>query len=161
MRGARPAALLLLLSSITVFAQSDAAHAFDKMKLLAGSWEGKTADGHVVTEKLQVMSAGGSLMSDLNAEEPMTSMFYLDGGQLMMTHFCPSKNQPRMKAIISPDGNTITFDFLDATNLATPETGHMHRAVYILLGADNLAEEWTWRQNGKETKEHFELHRKP
>jgi hypothetical protein len=152
---------LLLFISVAAMAQSDAAKAFDKMKLLAGTWEGKTTDGHAVSEKFEVMSAGGSLMSDLNMEEPMTSMFYLDGNQLMMTHFCPSKNQPRMKATISPDGNTITFDFLDATNLATPETGHMHRAVYILMGPDSLAEEWTWRQKGKESKDRFELHRKP
>ena len=141
-------------------AQSSAAKAFEKMKLLAGSWEGKSTAGHTVTEKFQVMSAGGSLMSDLNADEPMTSMFYMDGDQLMMTHFCPSRNQPRMKATVSPGGDTITFDFVDATNLATPETGHMHRAVYILERPDALAEEWTWRSNGKETKERFELHRK-
>jgi hypothetical protein len=78
-----------------------------------------------------------------------------------MTHFCPSKNQPRMKATISPDGNTITFDFLDATGLASPESGHMHRAVYILSGKDQLAEEWTWRQNGKESREQFDLRRQP
>jgi hypothetical protein len=161
MRLSRPAILLVLLYSIAALAQSDAAKAFEKMKLLAGTWEGKSSDGHAVSDRFEVTSAGGSLMSELNAEEPMTSMFYLDGNTLMMTHFCPSKNQPRMKATVSPDGSTITFDFLDATNLATAETGHMHRAIYILVGPDALAEEWTWRQNGKETKDHFELHRKP
>jgi hypothetical protein len=153
------AASLLLLSIVAV-AQSDSAKAFEKMKLLAGTWTGKNAEGHTVTDRFEITSAGGSLMSELNADEPMTSMFYMDGDRLMMTHFCPSKNQPRMKATVSPDGNSITFDFLDATNLATPESGHMHRAVYV-LGPDTLAEEWTWRQNGKETKERFELHRKP
>ena len=152
---------VLLLFSLTVAAQSDGAKAFEKMKLLAGSWEGKDASGHAVSDRFEVTSAGGSLMSELNAEEPMTSMFYMDGDRLMMTHFCPSKNQPRMKATVSPDGAIITFDFVDATNLATPETGHMHRAVYIISGPDSLAEEWTWRHNGKDSKEHFELHRKP
>jgi hypothetical protein len=167
MKIARMAALVVLFYgallgvSTTALAQSDAAKAFEKMKLLAGSWEGKTRDGHPVSDTFRVVSGGASLMSDLNTEEPMVSMFYVDGDQLMMTHFCPSKNQPRMKATISPDGNTITFDFLDATNLATPETGHMHRAVYVMGGKDQLAEEWTWRQNGKETREQFELHRHP
>jgi hypothetical protein len=153
--------LLVLLSSTAAPAQSDATKAFEKMKLLAGTWEGKNSAGHAVSDRFEVTSAGGSLMSELKAEEPMTSMFYLDGDRLMMTHFCPSKNQPRMKATISPDGNTITFEFLDATNLATPETGHMHRAAYILMAPDSLVEEWTWRQNGKQTKDRFELHRKP
>jgi hypothetical protein len=151
---------LLLFASITAIAQTPAAAAFGRMKALAGSWEGKTANGHAVSETFEVVSDGASLMSQLSMDEPMVSMFYLDGDQLMMTHFCPSKNQPRMKATISPDGNTITFDFVDATNLATPETGHMHRAVYILNGKSGLAEEWTWRQNGKESTAQFELHRK-
>jgi hypothetical protein len=161
MRLSRLALLLILLSPLGAQAQSDALKAFEKMKLLAGTWEGKNSSGHTVSDRFEVTSAGGSLMSELNAEEPMTSMFYMDGGTLMMTHFCPSKNQPRMKATISPDGSTITFDFVDATNLATAETGHMHRAVYILMSPDTLAEEWTWRQNGKQTKDRFELHRKP
>jgi hypothetical protein len=158
----RMAALgFLAISSLGAVAQSDAAKAFERMKSLAGTWEGKTANGHVVSDTFAVASAGASLMSQLNAEEPMMSMFYLDGERLMMTHFCPSKNQPRMQAVISPDGKTITFDFVDATNLASPETGHMHRAVYILSDADHLGEEWTWLQAGKRTMEHFELHRKP
>jgi hypothetical protein len=150
----------LLCGSLTALAQADGAKAFAKMKLLAGSWVGKTSAGHPVSETFQAVSDGASLMSQLTMDEPMVSMFYMDRGQLMMTHFCPSKNQPRMRATVSPDGNTITFNFVDATNLATPETGHMHRAVYILMGKDQLAEEWTWRQNGKDTKEQFELHRK-
>ena len=149
-----------LCLSLTALAQSDAARAFEKMKSLAGTWEGKTSDGHTVGDTFQLISDGASLMSQLNMGEPMVSMFYMAGDQLMMTHFCPSKNQPRMRATISPDGNTITFNFVDATNLATPQTGHMHRAVYIFNGKNELAEEWTWRQNGKETVQHFELHRK-
>jgi hypothetical protein len=151
----------LALASLAAVAQSDAAKAFERMKSLAGTWEGKTSDGHTVSDRFEVAAAGASLMSQLNAEEPMMSMFYLDGDHLMMTHFCPSKNQPRMQASVSPDGKTITFDFVDATNLAGPEAGHMHRAVYILSDADHLGEEWTWLQAGKRTMEHFELHRKP
>ncbi len=149
MRLPRTVALCFLLcASLTALGQSDGAKAFVKMKLLAGTWEGKSTTGHPVSETFEVISNGASLMSQLTMDEPMVSMFHMDGDQLMMTHFCPSKNQPRMKATVSPDGDTITFDFLDATNLATPETGHMHRAAYILSGKDHLAEQWTWRQNG-------------
>jgi hypothetical protein len=161
MRMIRISALVCLCCfSVLAVAQSDAAKAFERMKTLAGTWEGKTSDGHVVSDTFQVTSAGGSLMSQLNADEPMVSMFYLDGDHLMMTHFCPSKNQPRMKASISPDGKIITFDFVDATNLAGSEAGHMHRAVYFITDSDHLSEEWTWLQAGKRSVDHFELHRK-
>ncbi len=161
MRTSRIASLVCLFCcSIAAVAQSDAVKAFEKMKALAGTWEGKTSDEHAVSDTFSVASAGASLMSQLNADEPMMSMFYLDGSSLMMTHFCPSKNQPRMKASISPDGKIIAFDFVDATGLASPDAGHMHRAVYILSDGDHLAEEWTWLQAGKRSTEHFELHRK-
>jgi len=78
-----------------------------------------------------------------------------------MTHFCPSGNQPRMKATISPDLKTISFDFLDATNLPSPQAGHMHRAIYIFPDADHYTEEWTWQEAGKSTTFHFEMRRKP
>jgi len=93
-------------------------------------------------------------------DESMLSMFYVDGDQLLMTHFCPSGNQPRMKAIISPDLKTVTFDFLDATNLAGPGAGHMHRAVYLFSDADHYNEEWTWKKEGKDSRFHYEMVRK-
>ena len=63
--------------------------------------------------------------------EEMLSLFYVDGSRLFMTHFCPSGNQPRMQATISPDLKTISFDFLDATNLPNLQAGHMHHATYF------------------------------
>ena len=109
------------------------------------------------------LAAGGtSVMADMHmADEDMVSMYYVDGDQLLMTHFCPSNNQPRMKAIISPDLNTVTFDFLDATNLPGPQTGHMHRAVFLFSADPNhYSEEWTWKQEGKDHKMSYEMERK-
>jgi hypothetical protein len=78
-----------------------------------------------------------------------------------MTHFCPSGNQPRMRATtIAPDLKTISFDFLDATNLPNPRAGHMQRAMYLFSDADHYTEEWTWRQDGKDTTYQFEMQRK-
>ena|SRR5579864_7040803 len=95
------------------------------------------------------------------AGDDMVSMYYVDGDQLLMTRFCPTNNQPRMKAVISADLNTVTFDFLDATNLPSPQAGHMHRAIF-LFSADpgHYSEEWTWKQEGKDTKMYFEMQRK-
>ena len=101
-------------------------------------------------------------MADMHmAGDDMMSMYYVDGDQLLMTHFCPTNNQPRMKAVISADLSTVTFDFLDATNLPGPQAGHMHRAVF-LFSADpgHYSEEWTWKQEGKDSKMYFEMQRK-
>jgi hypothetical protein len=77
-----------------------------------------------------------------------------------MTHYCGAGNQPRMKATASADGKTITFDFLDATNLASADAGHMHRMVLNLIDPNHHTEEWTFLDHGKQMKETFALQRK-
>jgi len=92
--------------------------------------------------------------------EDMLSLFYVDGDRLLMTDFCRSGNQPRMQATISPDVKSISFDFLDATNLPSPQSGHMHHALYIFTDADHYSQEWTWMQDGKTTTYRSEMQRK-
>jgi hypothetical protein len=58
-----------------------------------------------------------------------------------MTHY-GADDQPRMQATTSADGKTITFNFLDATNLASPADAHMHRVVIAWLDANHHTEEW-------------------
>jgi hypothetical protein len=161
MKAARNAMLLILaLATTTAWAQSDAQKSFDKLKSLAGTWQGKDPAGRSVQVSYRVTSGGSALMSEIQGEEDMITMFHLDGDRLLMTHYCGAGNQPRMKASTSPDGKTITFEFLDATNLATPETGHMHRVVFNLIDANHHTEEWTFLDKGKEIKEVFDLQRK-
>ena len=93
--------------------------------------------------------------------EDMVSMIHLDGpNKLLLTHYCSAGNQPRLQATVSPDGRTFTFDFLDATNLATPDAGRMQRMVLTLLDENHHTEEWVFLSQGKETKRTFDLHRK-
>ena len=113
------------------FAQSDAQKSFDKLKTLTGSREG-TMEGKPPQVSLGVTSMGSALMDEMTGsgspDDPIT-MFHLDGGRLLMTHYCDGGNQPGMVGTISPDGKTITFDFLDATNLLSSQVGHMQHVV--------------------------------
>ena len=155
------AATLLLLTTTTAFAQSDAQKALDHFKAMEGTWVGKGAHGETAEVTYRPIAGGTSVMADIKmGDEAMTSLYYVDGQKLMMTHFCPSNNQPRMQAVISPDGKTVTFDFLDATNLASPQAGHMHKAVYIFADADHYSEDWTWKHEGKDAHMQFEMQRK-
>jgi len=117
------------------------------------------SNGQAVRESYRVTANGSAVMSEIEGEHNMVTMFYLDGDRLLMSHYCAAGNQPRMKAVPIADGNSVAFDFLDATNLASPDSGHMHRAVFTLVDNKHLSEEWVWKKDGKETKEHFELQR--
>lgn len=91
------------------------------------------------------------------------TMFHLDGDRLMLTHYCVAKNQPRLLATsYSEDGNTITFTFLDGTNLPTRDRGHMDKAIFRFIDDNHVTSQWTWNENGKESwMEEIRLERLP
>jgi len=151
--------MAVALSTIIAVAETDAQKSFDKLKSLTGSWQGKNTNGQPVQVSFRVTSGGSALMSEIQGNEDMITMFHLDGDRLLLTHYCGAGNQPRMKATASPDGKNITFDFVDATNLASPHIGHMHRVIFSFPDADHHTEEWIFLQDGKEARERFELQR--
>jgi hypothetical protein len=152
-------AILVVLTASVTFAASDAQQSFQQLKSLSGSWEGIASNGKPVRVAFRVTSMGSALLSEIKGREDMITMFNLDGERLLLTHYCGTGNQPRMLATASPDGRTITFDFLDATNLAASDAGHMNRLVISLLGATHHTEAWSYVDHGKEMKEIFDLWR--
>jgi hypothetical protein len=152
--------LLLVLATSAAFAASAARKSFEELKSLDGSWEGKAPDGQTVQVAYRVTGNGSAVMSEIKGHADMISMFNLDGDRLLMTHYCGAGNQPRMVASTSPDGKTLTFDFLDATNLASPDDGHMTRLVLSMPDPNHHTEEWIYSDHGKQEKEVFELWRK-
>jgi hypothetical protein len=149
------------LATTAAFPQGDAQKGFAAIKTLPGAWEGKRPDGNRFQVIFKLVSGGSAVMSEIVVpNEDMISMIHLDGNRLLLTHYCAAGNQPRMQATTSPDGKTISFNYVDATNLATPETGHMQRVVLTLLDENHHTEEWTFVDHGKEHKQLFDLHRK-
>ncbi len=159
MKSLRFAFSLVLVLATAAFAQSDAHKTFDQLKTLKGNWEGKATNGKDLKVTFRSTAAGSALMSEILGEENMVTMFHVDNDRLLATHYCAVGNQPRMQASASPDGKTITFNFVDATNLATPKAGHMDHLIITIPDADHHSEDWTFVQDGKEMKEHFDLTR--
>ena len=155
--------LTVALLATTAFAQTDAQKAFTSIKNLPGTWEQKRADGRTLQVTFKAVSGGSAVMSEILGQGPenMISMFNMDGpNKLLMTHYCGAGNQPRMQASVSPDGKTITFTYVDATNLEAPDAGHMQKMVLTVLDENHHTEDWTFADHGKEMKEVFDLRRK-
>ena len=153
--------IALVLCAGFALAQSNAQKSFDTLKTLAGNWEGKNNQGQTLRVEFRETAGGSALLSEIHGQGPenMISMFHLDGDRLLMTHYCGAGNQPRMKATLSPDGKSVAFELIDATNLSSPEAGHMHHVVFTMPDADHHTEEWTFLDHGKEMKETFTLAR--
>jgi hypothetical protein len=157
--------LIILATALTAIAnaQTDAQKAFASIKTMPGTWEGTASNGHPVQVTFKVVSAGSAVMSEIQGHGPenMISMFNMDGAsKLLMTHYCGAGNQPRMQASVSPDGKRFTFNFVDATNLDSPDSGHMQKMVLTLVDDNHHTEDWTFIDHGKEMKEFFDLRRK-
>jgi hypothetical protein len=151
-----------LITTMPAWAQSDAEKAYAQLRSLAGRWHGKVSNGKTVAVSFRETAGGSAVLSEIEAQGPedMITMFHLDGAnKLLLTHYCSAGNQPRMQATSSADGKTITFTFLDATNLASPDAGHMQSVVIAVLDANHHTEEWTFVDHGKEHKELFDLRR--
>jgi hypothetical protein len=153
-----------LLFSVCAFAAPDAQQSFDQIKALAGNWEGKGADGSAVQVSFKVMGNGSSVVSEINSHkhgDNLVSVFHLDKDRLLITHYCGAGNQPRMQATTSPDGKTITFNFVDGTNILPSQIGYMQKLVVSIADADHHSEKWILKTtDGKEMTENFELERK-
>ena len=133
----------VLLISTAALAQSAAQKSFEQLKALAGSWEG-SIDGQPLQVSLRVTSKGNAILHEMKSagpDDPIT-LFHLDGERLLLTHYCDAGNQPRMVATISPDGKTIVFNFVDATNLLSSQMGHMQRVTFTFIDSDHHTEKW-------------------
>ena len=139
--------------------------ALDKLKSLAGEWEGKANEGGKeipATATFRVVSDGSALMNVLAPGTPheMVTTFHMDGSELLATHYCAAHNQPRFRAVSTSDPNVVAFEFKDATNLSSPAAGHMDRVKFTILDPDHHVEEWTFLANGNANTRRFEFHRK-
>ncbi len=128
-------------------APSDAQKSFDKLKALAGSWEGRpkmvptvpALDGKSVHVTFRVASRGHTLMHDIKVEgipdNPIT-MLVVDADRLLLTHYCDGDNRPRMLGKMSADGKTVEFDFLDISGNRKP--GHTCITRYSRLSMTTI-----------------------
>jgi len=127
---------------------------FERLKALAGKWKGESTRGWAEENEYRVIAGGSVVMAtsfDAHPNETMVTMFYLDGEELMLTHYCVARNQPRLRATSFEDeGRTVTFTFVDGGNLPSRDRGHMDRAVYRFDGPDAFTAKWTWYQDGQD-----------
>jgi hypothetical protein len=131
------------------------AAAFERLKALAGAWEGTVAtrDGPPAQVRFEVISGGSAVMETLfpGAGNEMRSVYHLDRGALVMTHYCAAGNQPRMRLAKGSTDDLLVFEFTGGTNLDARKDMHIHGGRIRLAGPDRLEAEWDHWKGGKKT----------
>lgn len=120
-------------------------------------------DGQKVQSSFKSFISGTTLIETLSPSgmEEMLSPYNVDGEGIQLAHYCPTKNQPRMRAVPdSPDPTELDFQFTGAGNLPDISVGHQHRLVIHFDDADHVTENWTWRHGNHDMPMVFHLTRK-
>lgn len=126
------------------------------IKNLAGEWETADADKDGqpdVRVSYRVISNGTAVVETIMAGTPheMITVFHCDAeGKLMLTHYCASGSQPRMR-LAKSEGSTLKFEYVDGTN-CDPAKGFMGQLTMTMAGTDQLKNEWAILKDGKVAK---------
>ena len=152
------AAAALLLSGAPAAAPAAAAPpkvdgraAFEQLKKLEGNWSAEKASTFL---SLRVVSGGSAVLETMTGADRtkivMTSIYSLDGNELVMTHYCGQGNQPYMK--LKTAAPNLRFEMVRVTNLPDPKASHMSGVTFIVKDADNLTQEWDNTKAGTVSK---------
>jgi hypothetical protein len=163
--------LCLLIVCSATFQTSGAADApsqpvadgFRQLQSLAGVWRSTNERGGAVRSEFQLISSNTAVMETLAATgmEQMVTLYSVDRDAIALVHYCPTNNQPRMKAIPPPGRiRQLVFEFQSAGNLEDLASGHEHKLVIDFKDRNHIDEHWTWRRNGSDTEMTFRLVRK-
>jgi len=164
--------LLVFMGQGTSFAQtaapqtnaampSDAQKAFEKMKTMVGSWQG-TIMGKSIDITMRIASSGTAILHEATSGSPPPdheiTMFYVEGDRLLATHYCDGGNRARLEGKLSPDGNTIEFNFLDVAG--GTRGGLVKRLAFTTVDANKHVIELTFiMPNGKPVEVRGEFQR--
>lgn len=162
---------LLLATGAASEPASPGAAFFARLKALTGEWSGsvewtgaRTGTGSM-RARYHLTGNGTAVVEDLLGEDAtpvMTSVYHMDGADLRLTHYCGAGNQPRLKASSAdPAAGVVRFAFVDVTNLARPEAGHVRGVELQLHDERRLTLTFTFSAAGKEAYERIELERVP
>ena len=150
------AACLIGLSARAGEKPSAAQAAFERLKSLAGEWHGRIGDrekGPAATVIFRTTAAGHTVMETLfpGTAHEMVTMYHLEEGKLVLTHYCAAGNQPKMALTKKSTADALDFNFIGGSNIRSRRVGHMHAARIRFVGRDGLATEWDYFEDGKKT----------
>jgi hypothetical protein len=146
--------------------KADQSACFARLKKLVGDWMAKDGSGkeHLVL-RYRTISGGTALEETaLPGSEEMVSIYHMDNGKLVMTHYCSMGNQPHLEATAASTPSRIEFVCTGkGTNMKSEDDMHIHHAVFTLSSEDRFESSWGAAAKGKAMgqEEKFQVYRKP
>ena len=146
--------VVLLALALVTGASAAPAKTFDRFKALAGDWVAAEDTDYAkkgdLIARYHLTGGGTAVVEDLFPGTPheMTTVYHMDGEDVVLTHYCMSGNQPRMRAK-APEGDSVTFAFDGGTNIDAKTTRHMHDASFQFVSENEIRAQWNGLADGK------------
>ena len=133
--------------------KSDQKALFEKIKSLAGEWVGSSdltgKDGSAHNYKV---TSGGSAVMEIEfpgTDHEMVSLYTLDSGSLIMTHYCAAGNQPKFRATADSTPDKITFECVGGTGMKSHNDFHIHGGTVQFTKDGRIVSDWMTFKDGK------------
>ncbi|MCO1332993.1 hypothetical protein MO867_01445 [Microbulbifer sp. OS29] len=135
---------------------------FERMKSLLGDWEKEGGNGEKFHIKFSQTAGGTVVVEDWisRGKSHSLTLYHMDNGSLLATHYCPQGNQPRLQLEADNRNEQIIFSFKDATNLVDLDADHQHSLTFEWLEHDKILRKESYLQNGNITPSTMTLVRK-
>lgn len=151
------AALLVAAPPPAAGVKLDGKAAFEQLKKLEGNW---LAEKEKTYLQLRVVANGSAVLETMTGDDRTkilsTSVYSVDGAELVMIHYGSQGNQPSMKLkAVTPH---LRFEAVKVANL-DPKAGHMSAVAFVVKDADTMTQEWDVTKGGAVTKTAFALKR--
>ncbi len=126
----------------------------ERIKVLAGRWEGTSQDGEKEAQpavvEYKVTSGGSAVVETLFPGTPheMVSVYHDERGKVAMTHYCMLGNHPEL-ALTKANEKELDFSLAEGSGIDPAKEQHMHALMLTQNDADHLSQVWTCYEGGK------------
>lgn len=151
--------LFIFVLAVPVYAETsvDAEEAFNILReRLVGIWSGRIVhNGEPVNATFYLTGNDSAIVEYIQQpnkpKASMSTVYHLADDKLQLTHYCSFMNQPRLQATsVSPDGNTVSFSFIDVTNLERSGDRYTHRMIVSFPDTDKATVSYIGLIGGEE-----------
>ena len=127
------------------------AEVFEQLKTLVGNWSGVTDSGRALSVNYKLVANNSVLVEtwELAPQREALTLYHMDAGKLIATHYCPIGNQPRLE-LKTTGHESYTFAFVSATNLPNAHSARQTSFELRLKSDDEFWRSETYTE-GNET----------
>lgn len=123
---------------------------FAELSTLVGDWTTDPEKGRALQVSFTLTAANTVLVErwkTASGRESLT-LYYIDGQRIVVTHYCPIGNQPRLVMDRVAQSGRLSFSFLDATGLDSKGESHLTK-LWLQPDGSRLLRGETYVENGK------------